>query len=378
MDTLRQVFFDNRTTTGTSLGSVFGVNQYNTPASFCRFARGVLYKSPPGYVSYSLVNGFVAVCLHPINVQIFKDHQPKTVDQLSAFLMGKIITPVFDTGMNVVKSLDSLTSLRTTLWKRTHFALDTLQVLFVLLHPALAFNRFTCAKCGKSGQAQVNTGHLRRYRQRPWFNFTRETSIPVTQSIALDSERFNSTFNGPVQLNFHVAYFGQSQVVISQLKARLLERETVISAKALVSWETVFMTFSDPAKKRLESQVNSLLNVLQYLRVNVSQFGITDLPARQLLVGIVQAQRFSLLLPGATTQIECTVIDLAARLKCFVQASALRFGWVDTVLECFTHSYICVNYSINVLQRQMAKAAREGSLFHPPTICRGLSQAVYL
>lgn len=97
--------------------------------------------------------------------------------------------------------------------------------------------------------------------------------------------------------------------------------------------------------------------------MNVSQFGIASLPAGQLLIGIVQAQRLSLLIPGATAQIKRTIVDLAARLKGFIQASALRLGWIDSVLECFTHTQLCVNSSTYILLEQ---TKYPGETINPP------------
>jgi hypothetical protein len=290
MGTLRQIFFDNRATTGTSLSSVFGVNPYDTSASVRRFARGVLYKSPPGYIRDALVNSSIAVCLHPVNIQLLKHNQAVAIDQLPAFLMSEVITPVFDASVNVVKSFNGPMPLRTSLSQLARFTLDALQVLFVSLHPTLAFNCFTIRERGESGQTQVNPDHFRTNGQRLWFNFARKAGVPVTQRIALNSKGFNLAFDGPMQHDSNVAYFGQSQVVIFQLKARLLEGETIIPAKAFVSRKAILMAFSNPAKQRLESQINSLLNNLQNLRVNVSQFGIVGLPAGQFLIGIIQAQ----------------------------------------------------------------------------------------
>jgi hypothetical protein len=267
--------------------------------------------------------------------------------------MGEIVTPIFDTSMNVIKGFYGFTSLRTTLSQLAHLTLDAFQVFLVLLHPALSLNRFTVRERGEGGQAQVYPYHLRRYRQRLWLNLARKAGVPVTQRIALDGESFDSTLDRPMKLDFNIAYFGQSQTVVSQLKPRLFEGETVIPAKALVSRKAILMAFSDPAKERLESKVYPLLDVLQNLRVNLFKFRMVIFPAGQFLIGIVQAQRFSLLFPRATAQIKRTIVDLATRLKGIIQASALRFGWIKSVLECFTHNEICVNCSMDILFEQI-------------------------
>jgi hypothetical protein len=107
MSTNRQIFRHNRTATGAKFSGIPGVNLYHGPSSFYRFGVRELYKLTSGYVTNAFVNPMVAVRLHLLNVEFFKDDQTETVDQLPAFLVSKVRAPILDTGMDVVQERGS-------------------------------------------------------------------------------------------------------------------------------------------------------------------------------------------------------------------------------------------------------------------------------
>jgi hypothetical protein len=339
MNTNRQIFSDNLTTTGTFLGRTPGVDLHYTSASFYRFAQSALYKLPPGYIGNTPIDNLIVTVLHILNIQIFKDDQPKSVDQFPAFLMSEVITPVFNPSMNVVKSFDGTASLRTSLSQRAYFALASLQILFVLLHPTLTLNRFAIAKRGKGSQAQINTNYLNGRWQWTRLSFTRKASKPVAQAIALDCQGLDSSLNRPMKFNFDIAYFGDGQP-ITPLKARLLEGETIIPAKALETGEAIVVSSLNPAKEPLKSQINPLLNILQDLRMNLTKFRVISFPAGQDLVGIVQCQALLLLLPRLLTQTKRRIVDLPTRFKGLIKAGALCFGWKHPEFIRLSHTGI--------------------------------------
>lgn len=357
MDTNRQIFWHNLTTTGTPLRGPSGVNQDKPPSSLCRFDVGMLHKLTPGHIRNAPVNGAIAVGLHRLNSQVLKHDQAEAVDQLTAFLVREVVPPVLDAAMDMVQGLDRSGPLRRPPIQLAHLALDSFQVLFISFHPTLPFDGLTGAEGGKSGQAQVKPNHFSRQRQRFWLNFTRKTSKPVAYPISLDGQSLDRSLDGPVQLDLDLANLGEKQP-FPQLKPRLLKGEAGVPAKALEARIAVFMAGFDPLKEGLKSQVNPLLNVLQDLRMNLGQFRPLRLPSSQDFVGLVQAQGLLFLLPGQTTQRQSVVIDAPARFKSLLKPGTLLFGWKEAVLKCLTHSCECVNNSTNVLVGQIAKAAK--------------------
>ena len=63
MDTYRQVFKNNRTTTGACLRCTSRVNQCDTPTSVCSFVGGELHELTPGYIGNATADCLAAVDL---------------------------------------------------------------------------------------------------------------------------------------------------------------------------------------------------------------------------------------------------------------------------------------------------------------------------
>lgn len=137
MDTLRQLFFDKLTTTGTKLAGVARINQYHRSPSVFRFGDGALYELIPGYIGHAFVDGLFAVGLHAHNVQIFKHDDLVGIDQLAGLLMGKVLAPLGNALMDVVQGEYCFAPFRASLFQSGHLALDTFQVIFILLKPSL-------------------------------------------------------------------------------------------------------------------------------------------------------------------------------------------------------------------------------------------------
>jgi hypothetical protein len=83
-----QIFGYQLPTSATALARVAWINQYDTPASLCRFARCVLYKLIPRRIRYAFCQA--AVFKHPLCVQVLKGKDAKAIDQFSAFLVSEI------------------------------------------------------------------------------------------------------------------------------------------------------------------------------------------------------------------------------------------------------------------------------------------------
>jgi hypothetical protein len=340
MSTNRQIFRDNRTTTGAKFSRVPWVNLYHGPSSFYRFGVRELYKLTPGYVTNALVNPMVAVRLHLLNVEFFKDDQPETIDQLPAFLVSKVGTPVLDAGMDVVKRLNSLAAFRRSLIEFAYLALDTFQVGFVTLNPAFTLNLITIRQRGKGGQTKINANHIRGYGQGLRLNDTGEASVPITESVALNRKSFTLALDRPVKNDFDIAYLGQVNLTIvkeSPVTFFLWIRKTIVPVERLKARITRLAATFDTLKESPESQVDTLLSVLHCLGVSLLEKFIIHPPQRQELVGIIPAQRLLFILPGVLSDFKRFVVHKAASTKLSLQALSLRFGWKNPKLKCLTH-----------------------------------------
>src|SRR3712207_5832350 len=111
MHTDAQRLLDYRSAPATALTCAAWVNLDIRPTSFFRFVARIARELPPRCIR----NAFrqTVVLDHPSDAQVLKDYHAETVHQFSAFLMGKVLTPVCDP---LVDTCDNLPTPR-PLWR---------------------------------------------------------------------------------------------------------------------------------------------------------------------------------------------------------------------------------------------------------------------
>ena len=328
----------------TKLCRVSGINQYHSSPSFFRFGGCVLYELIPGYIGHALVDGLLAVGLHPNNVQIFKHNDLALLNQFPAFFVGKVPAPVGNALMNMVQGTDCLAPFRTSLRQAGDFALDALQVLFVSPEPSLPLDFPPIGELPKGGQAQVDTDNFVCGRQGLWFNDAGKTGIPVPQPVTPDSQGFYLFINRAMKFDPDITDLRKSQSgVIAKRKPGLFEGEAIVSARPFETGESRRLTGFHPPKEGFESQVNALLNILQHLRVNSLEFRPVCLPEGEHPIGVVEAGSLS---PGfikLLALLKRFVVRPPAVLKGVIQFCSLCLCGKQSILERFTHISPCAN-----------------------------------
>jgi hypothetical protein len=255
------------TTTGTFLSRAPGRNVCRPATTLFRFVRGEPHELTPGYIRYAPIDRLKALTLHTSNIQLLKGDELVVVDQLTRFLMGKVVAPLGDALMSMLQGMNGFATLWATLGQTRHLTLKPLQVFFILCHPALALNGRSVRQCGKRGQPQVYPYHPVGCGQWLRFNFTRKTGMPIADRIALNGQGFDPTLHRAVQLDLDVAYLGHKQAITLQPKTEssLFEGEAVIPTFALEPWIAWLLASLHAPKEGLERQVNPLLHTLQHL-----------------------------------------------------------------------------------------------------------------
>lgn len=334
MDTHRQVFGNNRTTTGACLRSAAWVDLHYHPTSVCSFVGGELYELTPCNIRNAPANCLVAVDLHILNVEFLKSDELVFIHQLARFLVSEVVASIRRSFIGVTKGFDDLASCCATFGKLFLLALQSGNVASILLHPALAINLVAIAEIGKGRQAQIDTNNVGCWFKRCRFTLTGKASVPVANRITLNGQGLNVGTDGTVQLDPNVTDFGNSELVAYQLEARLLEGERIVPTVALKTWVARGFPSFDTSKERFESQFHPLLHVLQDLGMNLFQRWSFSLPLCEKFVRIIQAQRLTRLLVGVSANCQRIIVDAAARLKHSIQACSLGIGWKKAVLKC--------------------------------------------
>ena len=338
MDTYRQVFGNNRATTGACLRSASWVNQRHPSTSVFSFVGGELHELTPSHVRNAPADRLrpmgTRVDLHLLNVEFFKSNELIFIHQFTRFLVCEVVAPIRRTLVGMTQGVNNLAPLGATFGKLLFLALQSGNVVGILLHPTLAFDLVTITEVGKGGQTQVNTDNVMIGWQWLWLTFTGETSVPVANRITLNGQGLNVSTDRTVQFDPHVTNLRKCQSVAVQLETRLLEGERVIAAIALKAGIARSFTSLDTTKESFESQLHALLNVLQNLGMNFFQRWLFGFPLREKLIRIVQAQRLSCLLIGVLANCQRIVVDAAACLKHSIKPCPLGVCWEKTVLKC--------------------------------------------
>ena len=348
MDTDAQIFRNNFSAAGTLLGGASGVNeQYGTTGAFS-LVRGVLDELAPGHICNVAVDNAVIAREHVRDVQLLKDHKLIVVDQLAAFLMRKVGTPIRGTLVGMVKSMQYLKTFGSSLIEVFLLPLEPGNVVGVPFHPALALNLGTIGKHGERFQTKVDTNGFGVGRKRFGLDLTREAGVPLTVTTP-NGDGLDSSLNRPVQLNLDRANLRERQDVAIELHAITVLRasEAVIVHASLKAGVSGLIARLNTAEESLKRQVNSCHGVLEHLRVDIRQFRLIRLPSREQLRSGVVAQCLTTLFVGILTGSQRLVIDKTAQLKRLGELVLLGFSRLETVFEPYFHMF---KYTTNTLK----------------------------
>ncbi len=364
-----QLFGNNFTATRTQLRRVLGVNQYHTPPGFCRLVRGELHELTPGHICNALVDDLIPVGLHTTDIQILKGDKLVLVDQFSAFLVREILPPVRLALVGVLQGVNRFSPRWTAFGQLLFFPLQTSNIFRVPLHPALARNLPTVRKDGEGSQAKIHPYHLIGWGQRLFVYLAGKAGVPVANRIPANSESLACAFQWPVKDNLDLSNLREGQPFTLERKTRLFESEAIIAPIPLEARIPGSLTSFYPAEEGLKGQIDSLLRVLQNLRMHLEEFWLFCFPACQQFIGVIQRERLFLLRPGAFADCQGFVIDPTARLQRSGKPGSLMMGWAKSKLEGFLHRTIVLRSYMSCNLRK--KTAKAGKAFHLFPLKRG-------
>ncbi len=308
-------------------------NQHDHTTSILSFVRGVLYQLTPSGIRNAFCQAMILK--HVLDMQIFKSHEPKTIYQLAAFLMSKVLAPVGNALMNVLYSLSAFCSFGCAFLCLREFALRFCKFLFIPAEETGIINSIPIREFRKTLQAHVDPDCQIIAWQGFGFNFASEAGIPIANCVPLKGERFDFSFDGTMKNHFDGANFRDSQTMIQELKAKLLESEAIVPAKTTETRIARFLARFHSVEESLESQIHSLLNILQNLGMNTLQFRMFLLPNGEQFICVIQRERLLLLLPSIFSSGKRLVINPTAKFQRLNQFRSLALGWLQTILEGF-------------------------------------------
>ena len=325
-------------TSAAILRRIGGINSHQRPTGpFCLVGQ-VLSESRPCRIQDAFAQTMVVN--HLINRQIFYRNEPKAVDDAPTPLMGKVVAAVGNTLVDGSHCLASPGAFLCSFLGLGKFALRFGKVSLIPPQETRVVNPFAVGQHRETFQSNVYPDGFGARRQRLLFNFTRKRYQPIARCGSADGAGLDGAFDGTVENHANVSDFRQTQFVSVDPKAdadlRVSERVvTSSSAKARVARRFARL---DAAKEGLEGKVEPDGDVLQHLRVNLSQRWSLLLELRQGGGLLVVGQRLFALLPSRPALLKQVIPEPATLFQHGLHLPRLFFRRIQTVFEGFKHA----------------------------------------
>lgn len=320
----------------TCLTCALGIHLNKHPPSFFRFVRDEVQELPPA----SIVNRLSkTTSCHAFDVQFLRCNQPVVVDELARNPMVEVGTLLADQSRRRSEQSYGLSPSLGAFLSPCNTPLGDPQGRLRLSVIARVVNGLPIAQSGERRQADIDANHVGVKGQRHGFNFTSKQGEPVS-ALALDCESLDCSVNRSIQLNSHVADFGQSQPVTCQRLSNLPKGNAVVSSERSETWVSRFLPSFHPAKERLECFVYAGNHVLKNSGVDV-RYVATILPDfRQLINLIKSAYRLAFQLPRFASFLQSRIEQLTANSKLICERLRLSFRRVNPKPEGLNHETI--------------------------------------
>jgi hypothetical protein len=335
-----QIFGHQLLTLTTALAGIPRVNQYDALASLFRFARRVPHELIPRRIRYAFRQ--TVVFEHPLRIQVLKNKRSETIEQLPAFLMGKVRALICDPLVDASDNFSAFRPIQTTLFSFGQFPLHFRQFVFFSSEKARIGDLLTIRQGSERREAKIYSNGTPIWRKRLWRDNHTKADKPLASGRTPQRNRLDLPFDRTMQDDLDRPDLAKDEraTVQSHAIAVLWIGDAVVAPKLFETGIAWVFTGLDAAKECLECRIDPNMNVLQDLRINTLQVRASSLPDRQHLDRIIQLQRFLALLPGLFACGKHLVIDPAARLKLLLKNALLAFGQAEAIFERFLHRTI--------------------------------------
>src|SRR5271157_894130 len=260
---------------------------------------------------------------------------PKRSTPLPTQLMSKILASVGDPLVDMLNCFPSLRSFRRSFFSLREFSLSLRQFLLVLTEETRVGNFFAIRESRKAFQSNIHSDGQIAERHGFGFHLASEAGIPIAHHISLNGERLDPAFDGTMLDDLQNTNFGNQHTLVQQFKTRLLEGETIVSAISPKTWIAWFLASFHSTKETLECQIDSCLDILQYLRMETLQFRMLLFPKGEQLVHVIQRKGFLFPLPGIFSSGQRLVKYPTTKFQRPIEFCSLAFGRLEAILESF-------------------------------------------
>ena len=349
MNTVRQLFNLPISTPRAILRCEGRINFYYLSSSIFSFIRQALSKLSPRYITYTSVNTPKIASLYFVNTQVFNTDYSKLINNLSGFLVAKIITPISNSFVNTSNNLFSFFPFRGFLSLFKQFSLGFSKCFLVCLKKMRIFYSFLCRKSSKGRNTDIYTNCFLAFSQRLGLYFTRQASIPLI-ILFPNGAGFNIPNNKSMKFNFNRTYFRKIKSILFNHKTYLRIGYAIIptlSLKPRIA-NLLFASFN-PAEKCLKSKVNSGGDILKDLGMNRRKRRPFFFQGRNRIALVKIANTFLVFFPRVFSLFKKMIIEPATFFKSFIKKRLLLLCGEKPVFVCYLfHIYILPLICLNV------------------------------
>src|ERR1700681_1157948 len=310
------------------------INSSGHPTSIFSFVRCECEQLIPRCVSDAFSKA--VVLYQATNVQVFQKDHPKSVHQLSTFLVHKVVPAKLDPLMNTGHDSSSRLPLRRPFLLNTQLALRLCQGSLFLSKESRVVNLLASAESHEVRQANIDPNSFAVGHDRLWLNLNRKASAPFARRRSPDSQGLDLTLYRAVLLDAHIANLRQPQLAVER-KSGLCIGERVVSEARSKPWEaSLLATLFYPAKEVLKRLVQPAQHILQHLTMDQRQVLANRFDLWQVILLVGVPDRFVLKAVGITPLLQSSVVEFAAKAKRPVHAGHLCLARIDSVLITFS------------------------------------------
>lgn len=314
--------------TSACLACAFGVNFNERSTSIFRFVAQLIKEARPS----GIINGLRKhPARKPFSVQIFNGNKTVVVDNRSAQVVMEIRPLISDVSVSPLQQQNSLAPPITTLLSSGNLSLCSPKLSLSGLEPAGIVNFGTIGKGSERSQTNIYSNLFFTLWQRLRLALNSKAGEPSI-SLALNSQRFNYTFNWAVKFYFNVSDFREPKLGPVQSLSDLTKRDAVISLAGLKSWVARFLSSLHSPEECFEGEFDALQYVLKCLSVYLCDVITNLFDFCELKVLVKEGNGLAVEPPSVTSFLKCSVIEFGAPLKGFIQDSRLAFSWIKPKL----------------------------------------------
>ena len=339
-DTLRQGHWLPVSASAACLRCVGRVNRREHSTSFYRFVVGHGEELRPSCIRNALCKA--TVVNHSVDVQVFNEDSSISVNNLSGFLMGEVLTLEPNAFVNPADDLTTFEPFRSTLRFFGKFALDFCKPLLFLLKIAGIVHYVSIGEGSEGVKANINTDRVVPYRQNFRLNGSGKSDIPFARRRTKDSGGLWYSTERTVLNDFNVTDFINEEppTLDGATRRDLRKCKTVIAKFPSKTWISRILIGLHSSKESFESKVDSNSDILKHLTVNALKLRPRLFESRKVPRLIVIADICFCAFPRIFSFCQEMIVKPSAFLKNILKGFCLLLGRLDTVSVIFKHVVI--------------------------------------